>query len=95
MARLTYAQVRSAASALIREKYAENKNNKLKLLVYKDAGGNFNKRILRDGITICYIELKAIVWITDNGEIVTDVSRETISSILEEYHINFVYAKFG
>ena len=66
MARLTYAQVRSAASALVKEKYAETKST-LDVLIYKDSGGNFNKKILRDGTHVCYIELKAIVRIDSDG----------------------------
>jgi hypothetical protein len=94
MARLTYAQVRSAASALVKEKYAETKST-LDVLIYKDSGGNFNKKILRDGTHVCYIELKAIVRIDSNGKVETIVSRETMANIFETYKMNFIYAKFG
>lgn len=92
MAKLTYAQVRSAASALIKERHQED-GSKIKVLIYKDAGGDFNMKVLRDGCTVCYTGIKAVVLFDTKGNVVTEVSRETISAILEEYKINMVYYK--
>ena len=91
--RLTYAQRKSEAQALVRKAMFESGKN-IKVLIFKDSGGDYDVRELRNGETICYTSLKAIVYINHKGDIVTEVSRETLSSILEEYNINFIYFKF-
>ena len=90
--RLTYAQRKSEAQVLVRKAMFENGKN-IKVLIFKDSGGDYSVRELRNGETICYTSLKAIVYINHKGDIVTEVSRETLSSILEEYNINFIYFK--
>ena len=90
--RLTYAQRKSEAQALVRKAMFENGKN-IKVLIFKDSGGDYDVRELRNGETICYTSLKAIVYINHKGDIVTEVSRETISKLLEEYNINFIYFK--
>lgn len=90
--RLTYAQRKSEAQVLVRKAMFENGKN-IKVLIFKDSGGDYNVRELRNGETICYTSLKAIVFIDYKGNIVTEVSRETLSAILEEYNINFIYFK--
>lgn len=95
MARLTYSQVKSTASAYIKDKYAED-GSKVDVLIYKDSGGNYNMKPLHNGQRVCYIELKAIVSMNSKGDIETNVSRETIGRIIEEYStmVQFIYAKF-
>ena len=90
--RLTYAQRKSEAQVLVRKAMFENGKN-IKALIFKDSGGDYDVRELRNGETICYTSLKAIVYINHKGDIVTEVSRETISKFLEEYNINFIYFK--
>ena len=90
--RLTYAQRKSEAQVLVRKAMFENGKN-IKVLIFKDSGGDYDVRELRNGETICYTGLKAIVYINHKGDIVTEVSRETISKFLEEYNINFIYFK--
>lgn len=91
MPRLTYAQVRSTAISLVKEFYKQNVSQRINVLIYKDYGGCYQYKILKDGCNICYTSFKAIVHVDDTGNIVTEVSRETISKFLEEYNINFIY----
>ena len=90
--RLTYAQRKSEAQVLVRKAMFENGKN-IKVLIFKDSGGDYDVRELRNGETICYTSLKAIVWIDRQGNIIIDVSRKTISKFLEDYNINFIYFK--
>ncbi len=90
--RLTYAQRKSEAQVLVRKAMFENGKN-IKVLIFKDSGGDYNIRELRNGETICFTILKAIVYINHKGNIITEVSRETLSAILEKYNINFIYFK--
>ena len=91
MARLTYSQARSTAISIAKENNCGNV-----ILIYKDAGGNFKDKLLKDGDTICYTGIKAIVWHDmTTGLVKTEVSRETIANFLESMNINMVYAKFA
>ena len=94
MAKLTYAQVRSTASALVRKHHFET-GGRVEVLIYKDAGGDFKHVALQNGLTIVYTSIKGIVYLDTMGNIRTDVSRETISNRLQDYSISFIYAKFG
>ena len=94
MARLTYAQVRSQATAYVRERL---ENNRLVYaLIYKDSGGNFKMHELHDGAVICYTSFKSIVFADGvSHEIRTLSSREDIALTLEQFkNTKFVYAKF-
>lgn len=90
--RLTYAQVRSTATSLVKKFYQAH-HQRISVLIYKDYGGCYQHKILENGCNICYTSLKAIVSPDAQGNIVTNVSRETIASTLELYNINFIYFK--
>lgn len=94
MARITYAQVRSQASAYVKERL--EKNRTVYVLIYKDSGGDFQMHEIHDGAVICYTSFKAIVF--GDGvthEIRTMCSREEIGKTLEQFkNTKFVYAKF-
>lgn len=90
MARLTYSQARSTAIAKAKENNCGNV-----ILIYKDAGGNFRYKLLKEGETVCYTAIKSIVWHDKTtGLVKTEVSRETIANFLEAMNINMVYVKF-
>lgn len=94
MARLTYAQVRSKATAYVRERLENNRL--IYVLIYKDSGGNFKMHELHDGAVICYTSFKSIVFADGvTHEIITITSREDIATMLEQFkNTKFVYVKF-
>jgi len=95
MARLTYAQVKSQAIARVKADL-ENKKCRTRVLIYKDAGGDFAMRPIIDPHgSIAYTGIKALVYLDLNDVIVVEVSRETIAAFLEAMNINMIYVKFA
>jgi hypothetical protein len=94
MGKMTYSQVVSAAKAELK-KYYEVFNKGACAIVYKDAGGDFQYKLLTDPCTIIYTSIKAMVYIT-LGLIYVETSREVISRTIEkvidkEDRIDFIY----
>ena len=94
MGKMTYSQVVSAAKAALK-KYYEVSNKGACAIVYKDAGGDFQYKLLTDPCTIIYTSIKAMVHIT-SGLIDVETSRELISRMIEkiidkEDRIDFIY----
>jgi hypothetical protein len=91
---MTYSQTISAAKAELK-KYYEVSNKGARAIIYKDAGGNFDYKLLTDPCTIIYTSIKAMVYIT-LGLIYVETSREVISRAIEkvidkEDRIDFIY----
>lgn len=94
MGKMTYSQTISAAKAELK-KYYEVSNKGARAIIYKDAGGNFDYKLLTDPCTIIYTSIKAMVYIT-LGLIYVETSREVISRTIEkvidkEDRIDFIY----
>lgn len=80
MERLTYAQAKSKACVMA-------KTYKTYVLVFKNAGGNFDYKSLFNSKSIAYTKIKSLVC--GDGSVI--VSRETIANILEQFNINMIY----
>lgn len=91
----TYAETKSKAYVLLRKLVFSGENNSPKILIYKNAGGCYEYKELKKGESICFSEVKGIVYITSMGDITTTVSRETISKMIEETGVNLIFLKFA
>lgn len=92
MAKMTYSQVLSAASAELK-KYRNECNKPAYALVYKDAGGDFQYKLLNNPCTVVYTSIKALLYIDGRGAVYMDKTREGISRSFETMipNINLVY----